>query len=129
MLPTHWGSPCHVPSKAMLSCRPPLPLLHSQRPRSSCQIHVGREFPILGETYSLDWLPMPVRRDRPFPKMLQQSQARGVTLLPHSRAQGQGVLNAAPVLPTSSPSSDVESMQLEDEAQKMMSTFFFFFVP
>lgn len=116
MLPTQRGLPCHVPSKQCSPARPPLPLLHSQWPRSSCQVHFGREFPILGETCSLDWLLVPMGRDRPFPKMLQQSQARRGTLCPHSRAQGWGMLNAAPVLPTLSLSLDVESVQLKDEA-------------
>lgn len=35
------------------------------------------------------------------------------------------MLNAAPVLPTSSLSLNAESVQLKDEAQKKMGTFFF----
>lgn len=93
MLSTHPLTGDHratSPPKQCSPAHPPLPLLRSQWPRSSCQIHFGREFPILGETYSLSWLPLPMRRDCPFPKMLQRSQARVVTLFPHSRAQGWG---------------------------------------
>lgn len=119
MLPTHRGSMCHITSK---HCSPACPLLPTAVwPRSTCQIHFEREFHIWVKTCSLNWL----GRDHPFPKMLEQSQASGGTLFPHSRAQGQRMLNAAPGLPTSSLSLNVESVQLKDEAQKKMGTFFF----
>lgn len=79
MLPTHRGSMCHITSKRCSPACPLLPLLFGQWPRCSCQIHFEREFHIWVETCSLDWL----GRDRPFPKMLEQSQtSRGNTFPP-----------------------------------------------
>lgn len=95
VLPTHWDSPCHIP-----------PPSDAPQPGPLCCVAVAVLLPNLfwernphfGRDMHFDRLPGPVRRDQPFPKTLQQSQAgQRKMLFPHSRTQSPEVLNVAPI--------------------------------